>query len=150
MCCVSLSSWCLGDTLLAWWVSWNFRSMMSCSLTSHWYSYLFILKYSAMFYFILFYIFMPWLNQNCRSKMNRNCRSKPKKWLWQSSEDPSDWKRATITPIFKKRKKGRPRELQASQSHLCAWQDHGADPPGNYAKAHGKGGGDWWQPVWLP
>lgn len=29
-------------------------------------------------------------------------------------------------------------ELQASQTHLCAGQDHGADPPGNNAKAHGE------------
>ncbi|PKU44863.1 rna-directed dna polymerase from mobile element jockey-like [Limosa lapponica baueri] len=34
-------------------------------------------------------------------------------------------------PIFKKGKKGRPRELQNTQFHLYAWQDHGADPPGN-------------------
>ncbi|KAK4814024.1 hypothetical protein QYF61_004654 [Mycteria americana] len=27
-----------------------------------------------------------------------------------------------------KGKKGRPGELQAGQSHLCAWQDHGAEP----------------------
>ena len=57
---------------------------------------------------------------------------------WQSGEVPTDWKRGNITPIFKKGKKGRPEELQASQSHLCTQQDHGADPPGNYVKAHGK------------
>ncbi|PKU31884.1 rna-directed dna polymerase from mobile element hypothetical protein [Limosa lapponica baueri] len=34
--------------------------------------------------------------------------------------------------------KGRSGELQTSQSHLCAWQDHRADLPGNSAKAHGK------------
>ncbi|GAB0204075.1 cAMP-dependent protein kinase inhibitor alpha [Grus japonensis] len=45
---------------------------------------------------------------------------------WQSSEVPTDWK------------KGRPGELQAGQSHLCVWQDHGADPPGKYAQAHGR------------
>lgn len=55
--------------------------------------------------------------------------------LWQSGEVPTDWKRGKTTPIFKRGKKGRPRELQASQSHLCTWQDHGADPSGNYAKA---------------
>ncbi|GAB0199646.1 hypothetical protein GRJ2_002430000 [Grus japonensis] len=57
---------------------------------------------------------------------------------WQSGEVPTDWKRGNITPIFKKGKKGRPRELQAGQSHLRAWQDHGADRPGDYAQAHGK------------
>jgi len=48
---------------------------------------------------------------------------------WQSSEVPTDWKRGSMTPIFKKVKKGRSRELQASHSHLCAREDHGADPP---------------------
>ncbi|GAB0188532.1 triadin [Grus japonensis] len=57
---------------------------------------------------------------------------------WQSGESPTDWERGNITPIFKKRKKGRPGKLQTSHSHLCAQQDHGADPPGNYAQAHGK------------
>ncbi|GAB0209124.1 receptor-type tyrosine-protein phosphatase zeta [Grus japonensis] len=39
---------------------------------------------------------------------------------WQSGEVPADWKRGNITPIFKKGNKGRPRELQAGQSHLRA------------------------------
>lgn len=34
-----------------------------------------------------------------------------------------------------KRKKWRPKELQASQSHLCAQPDCGTNPAGNYAKA---------------
>jgi len=49
--------------------------------------------------------------------------------LRQCSEVPTDWKKGNINPIFKKRKKGRPGDLQVSQSHLCAQQDHGADPP---------------------
>jgi len=57
---------------------------------------------------------------------------------WQSGEVPTDWKKGNITPIFKKGKKGRCRELQASQSHLCVRQDRGEDPPANYVKAHGK------------
>jgi len=56
---------------------------------------------------------------------------------WWSGEVHTDWRTGNITPIFKKGKKGRPEELQASQSHLCAWQHDGADPPRNCAKAHG-------------
>jgi len=33
----------------------------------------------------------------------------------------------TFLPFL--RKKGRPGELQAGEPHLCAWEDHGADPP---------------------
>lgn len=29
-------------------------------------------------------------------------------------------------------------EETAGQSHLCSWQDHGADPPEGSAKGHGK------------
>ena len=58
--------------------------------------------------------------------------------LWQSGEATTDWKRGNITPIFKKGKKGRSGKLQATQSHVYAWQDHGADPPGNCTRAHGK------------
>jgi len=57
---------------------------------------------------------------------------------WQFGEVPTDWKRGNMTPIFKKGKKGRLGELQANQSHLCAWQDDGEDPSGNYAKAYRK------------
>jgi len=56
---------------------------------------------------------------------------------WRSGEVPTNWRRGNITPIFKKGKKEDPGELEASQSHLCAWQDDGADPPRNHAKAHG-------------
>ena len=58
--------------------------------------------------------------------------------LWQSVEVPTDLKRENMAPIFKKEKKRRSRELQASQSHLCAWQEHGADPPEGPTMAYGK------------
>lgn len=32
---------------------------------------------------------------------------------------------------------------KTSQSYLSAWQGHGADSPGNYAKARGKSRDDW-------
>ena len=53
---------------------------------------------------------------------------------WQSGEVPTDWKRGRTTPLLK-REKRKTQELQAIQPHLCAWQDHGVDPPGNYGKA---------------
>jgi len=45
---------------------------------------------------------------------------------WQYGEVPIEWKRGKIKPIFKKGK-GRPGELQAGQSLLCAQQDHGVE-----------------------
>jgi len=56
---------------------------------------------------------------------------------WRSGEVPSDWKRGNTTPIFKKCKREAPGNYRAV-THLCAGEGHGADPPGNYAKAHGK------------
>jgi len=55
---------------------------------------------------------------------------------WQSGEDPTDWKMGN--PDFQEGKNRRSRELKAKQSHLYAWQDHGADPPEDPTKAHGK------------
>ncbi|KAK4816585.1 LOW QUALITY PROTEIN: hypothetical protein QYF61_017975 [Mycteria americana] len=49
---------------------------------------------------------------------------------WQSGEDPGDWRKGNIP-------------------HLCAWEDHGIDPPRSYARAHGGPGGDLRQPTWL-
>jgi len=46
-------------------------------------------------------------------------------WSWLS-EVPADWKRGNITPHFQEGKKGRSRELEASQS------------PEGPTKAHGK------------
>jgi len=56
---------------------------------------------------------------------------------WQSGEVPTKWKRRNIMPISK-REKRKTWGSTGSRSHLCARQNHGADPPGNYAKAHGK------------
>jgi len=56
---------------------------------------------------------------------------------WRSGEVLHRLEKGQHHPHFQKGKKGRPGELQASQPHLCAWQDDGADPPRNHAKAHG-------------
>ena len=61
--------------------------------------------------------------------------------LWQYGGVPTDWKRGNITLNFKNgmgKKKRRSRELQASQFHPYAWQDHGADPPEGSTEAHRK------------
>ena len=68
---------------------------------------------------------------------------------WQSGEVPSDWKKGNIVPLFKKGRKELPWELPTCQPHLCAWEDHGTDPPRRYAKAHGGQGGDSRQPAWI-
>ena len=65
--------------------------------------------------------------------------------LWLSGENPSDWEKGNITPNFKKGRK----ELQASEPHLCTWEDHGADPSGYHVKAHTRQRGDLRQSAWL-
>ena len=44
---------------------------------------------------------------------------------------------------------GGPAELQASEPHLSAWEDHGRDPPGRYVTAHECWACDLRQPAWL-
>lgn len=48
---------------------------------------------------------------------------------------PATANRETYSSSLKK-SKGRLREQYTSQSHLCVGEHHGADLPGNYAKAH--------------
>jgi len=57
---------------------------------------------------------------------------------WQTGEDPTDWKRGNISPIFKNGKKRTSRELKACPFHLCAHQNHGADSPEGSTKSHEK------------
>jgi len=58
----------------------------------------------------------------------------------QTGEVLSDRKKAILHQFL--RRIERPRELPTCHSHLCAGEDHGVDPPGSYAKAHG-GEGIW-------
>lgn len=41
-----------------------------------------------------------------------------------SGQVPGDWKEGNITPFFKK-ERGRSRELQSIESHLCVWEENG-------------------------
>lgn len=68
---------------------------------------------------------------------------------WQSGVVPSSWKNGDITTYFWKRKVQRTEEVQASQSHLCVWQDHGADPHGACARVHRIQKSHWCLPAWL-
>lgn len=80
--------------------------------------------------------------------MRRICGSCDNSWMkflspssLRSCESPVESPltgRGEYNPHFKKGKKGRHREQQACQSHLCAQQDYRAYAPGNYVKAHGE------------
>ena len=37
---------------------------------------------------------------------------------------------------LQEREKGRLRELQADEPHVCGWEDHGVDPAGREFKVH--------------
>lgn len=49
---------------------------------------------------------------------------------WLSGEVPHDWKKGHV-----RKGKGRPGELQTGESHIWAWEGHGADPPVRDVKA---------------
>ena len=51
-----------------------------------------------------------------------------------SGEVPSDCK--NFTPIYKKTRTQRYGKVQASEPHVCSWEDHEEDPPGSYVEAH--------------
>ena len=55
------------------------------------------------------------------------------------------WKKMTL----KRKVEMTIQELPTCHFHLCAGKDHGTDPPGSYAKAHARQGGDTIQPPWL-
>jgi len=57
---------------------------------------------------------------------------------WLSGTVPGDWKKGNITARFKKETTGQPQ----AECHICAWEYHGADPPGRYVKAYMKQRGD--------
>jgi len=41
---------------------------------------------------------------------------------------PGDWKKRKYHSQLQEREEGGPRELQAGEPHLSAWEGHGADP----------------------
>jgi len=69
-----------------------------------------------------------------------------KPWLVKS---PVTGKKGNITPIFKKGRKEDWGKLQAGAPHLCAWEDHGADPPRSYVEARMRQRSDSRQTAWL-
>jgi len=60
-----------------------------------------------------------------------------------SGEVPETGKKENISPIFKEKEKGRPRELQACEPHICARKDHGADISVSCIKAQARWGVIW-------
>ena len=49
---------------------------------------------------------------------------------WLSGEVPDNWRKGYFTPIYKKGSKEDAGNYRLAKSHLCAWEDHGTDPPG--------------------
>ena len=57
---------------------------------------------------------------------------------WRTGEVPEDWRKANVTPIFKRRRQeGGPRELQAGQPHLHPGKGDGASYPRGHQQASG-------------
>ena len=54
-----------------------------------------------------------------------------------------------MCPVLKKAERKTPEATLTCQPHLCAWEDHGTDPPRSYGKAHGGQGGDSRQPGFM-
>jgi len=77
--------------------------------------------------------------ENMHSRILKGLATLHHIWKVTDVEAPCDCKKGNITTIFKK---GRTGELQASEPHLCVWEDHERDPSGNCIKAHSKWGGD--------
>lgn len=61
---------------------------------------------------------------------------------WPSYKVLFPEKKGNFSPIFKKEKKERPRELQTCKPQFQAWEENGADPHGNNVKAYPRKGGD--------
>ena len=63
---------------------------------------------------------------------------------WRTGEVPEDWRKASVTSIFKKGKKVLgPRELQAGQPHLHPGKDDGATHSRGHHQASGGKEGYW-------
>ena len=56
--------------------------------------------------------------------------------LWLSGEVLKDWQKRKHHSHLQEREEIGPRELHNDEPHLCAWEDHGTNPPGRHVKAH--------------
>jgi len=57
---------------------------------------------------------------------------------WRTGEVPENWRRANVTPIFRKGQEGGPSELQARQPHLHPGKGDGAAYPGGHQQGSGR------------
>jgi len=62
--------------------------------------------------------------------------------VWLSGKVTRRWlEKGKHHSHFQEKEKGRPMELQASEPHISAWEEHGVDPPGIDIKGHSRWGG---------
>ena len=61
-------------------------------------------------------------------------------WSWRSGDVLVDWKRANITPVFKKsRKEDLGSYRPVSFIHLSPWEGDGENLPGKHFQTEGQG-----------
>jgi len=54
---------------------------------------------------------------------------------WRTGEVPEDWRKANVTPVFKKSKREDRGNYRASQPHFCPWKVDGTAHSGGHFQA---------------
>ena len=57
---------------------------------------------------------------------------------WRTGDVPEDWRKANVTPIYKK---------GLREPYLNPWESYGTNPPGGHHKSNEAH--DWEKPTWI-